>query len=347
MAMRLKLDLTPLNSGQVKYIFCHPEEVLNNKVFNDYFTSENFRQKNISVYLVIDEAHCILEWGEDFRPEFKNLGQIRSVLKCRILALSATVTENGQKQIRDNLLMRSFTSVCASPAKDNIVLLVSSRPSPNAKGNCAETPYDYIFNPILEEMMKKLEKFPITIIYCKSLQWIGYGYQKARQILGKYFYSGESRSENSRVVMFHSSMEKDSGKLKEAILSNLQKPDEKCHIRLIFSTVALGMGADLKHVQRVIHAGPPTSLETYVQEIGRAGRTGKDAQAILYFNRGDLAPRAMRKDMKEYCTNTTVCKREMINHFFGFNTTVKLLKCCCVCNNNLELECQFEDLGVN
>jgi superfamily II DNA helicase RecQ len=213
MAMRLKLDLTPLNSGQVKYIFCHPEEVLNNKVFNDYFTSENFRQKNISVYLVIDEAHCILEWGEDFRPEFKNLGQIRSVLKCRILALSATVTENGQKQIRDNLLMRSFTSVCASPAKDNIVLLVSSRPSPNAKGNCAETPYDYIFNPILEEMMKKLEKFPITIIYCKSLQWIGYGYQKARQILGKYFYSGESRSENSRVVMFHSSMEKDSGKV--------------------------------------------------------------------------------------------------------------------------------------
>ncbi|XP_053373994.1 ATP-dependent DNA helicase RecQ-like [Mercenaria mercenaria] len=90
--------------------------------------------------------------------------------------------------------------------------------------------------------------------------------------------------------------------LKEAILSNFQKPDGDCHIRLIFSTVALGMGADLKQVKRVIHARPPTSLETYVQEIGRAGRTGSDSQAILYFNRGDLASGSMRKEMKEYCT---------------------------------------------
>jgi hypothetical protein len=119
-------------------------------------------------------------------------------------SLSATVTENGQKQIRDN----RFTSVCARTAKGNIVLIVSGRPSVPK-----ETVQKHIFNPILEELIK----FPITIIYCKSLQWIGYGYQMARQILGKYFYSGESRSENSREVMFHSSMKKDSGKVSYTI----------------------------------------------------------------------------------------------------------------------------------
>ncbi|KAH3727486.1 hypothetical protein DPMN_053424 [Dreissena polymorpha] len=111
-----------------------------------------------------------------------------------------------------------------------------------------------------------------------ALYWIGYGYQIARQKLGSYFYTGESEEpENARVGMLHSSMEKDSEKadttsttppqplsaLEELIdiLSSLQKPIAECPIRLIFSTVALGMGADLKHVQRVIHAGPPTSLE--------------------------------------------------------------------------------------
>ncbi|XP_053376474.1 uncharacterized protein LOC128547527 [Mercenaria mercenaria] len=147
--------------------------------------------------------------GPRLQKQFKKLAQIRSVLKCRTIALSATVTECGQKQISQSLLMKDFSAICASPAKNNIALIVTSRPSPNAKGNCAETPYYYIFSSVIDELMKKQDTFPITIIYCKSMQWLGYGYQVARQKLGSYFYAGESRPENSRVVMFHSSMEKD------------------------------------------------------------------------------------------------------------------------------------------
>jgi len=85
----------------------------------------------------------------------------------------------------------------------------------------------------------------------------------------------------------------------------------------------------------------------YVQEIGRAGRSGAEAQAVLYFNRGDLASATMRKDMKEYCTNNSKCKREIINTFFGFKSTVKPFKCCSVCSSDLGLEWQFENLSVS
>jgi len=87
-------------------------------------------------------------------------------------------------------------------------------------------------------------------------------------------------------------------------------------------------------------------FSAYDQEIGRAGRTSTDAQAILYFNQGDLASTAMKKDMKEYCLNNSMSKREIINSFFGFHTTVKPLACCSVCNSDLELEWQFGYLRV-
>ncbi|XP_052809475.1 ATP-dependent DNA helicase RecQ-like [Mya arenaria] len=163
------------------------------------------------------------------------------------------------------------------PVKDgkaNIELIVLKRPSATARGNCASTPYDYIFERVLHELNDLGSQFPITVIYCKSMQWIGYGYQLAREILNNKFYVCDQIPENAR--------------LKQMILDSLQKPPEHCSIRLVFASVALGMGADLQHVKRVIHAGPPSSLETYVQEIGRCGRDGAHANAILYYNNSDL-----------------------------------------------------------
>ncbi|XP_053376569.1 probable ATP-dependent DNA helicase RecS [Mercenaria mercenaria] len=129
-----------------------------------------------------------------------------------------------------------------------------------------------------------------------SMQWIGYGYEMARQLLSDRFYAGDKTPQSARVVMFHSSMEKaerhDSFKFTKA----------DCCIRLIISSVVLGMGTDKKHVRSVIHAGPPTTLETYFQEIGRSGRTGTSAQAILYCNNTDLATQHMRNEIKVYCS---------------------------------------------
>ncbi|KAH3739020.1 hypothetical protein DPMN_045664 [Dreissena polymorpha] len=132
MAMRLKSDLTPIKSGRIKYIFSHPEDILSNRNFNDYISSESFRKRNINVYVVVDEAHCILEWGEELIREFNKLAQIRSVMKCRFFALSSNVTERGQKEISDKLLMTDCKFIGASPAKEKITP-VSRRPSPNSK----------------------------------------------------------------------------------------------------------------------------------------------------------------------------------------------------------------------
>ncbi|WAR12557.1 WRN-like protein [Mya arenaria] len=220
----------------------------------------------------------------------------------------------------------------ASPAKDNIVLIVRKRPSPNAKGNIASPPYDFIFQRAISDLNNQLDSYPLTVIYCKSMQWIGYGYEMARQLLGDNFYAGEKTPQNARV-------------LKKSIHSSLQKPEEDCSIRLIISSVALGIGADLTHVKRVIHAGPPTTMETYVQEIGRSGRAGTSAQAILYYNNTDLAVQQMRKEMKDYCQGDT-CHRELINEYFGFKTINKPTECCSKCQPELGLEWDFDNLSI-
>lgn len=102
--------------------------------------------------------------------------------------------------------MKSFGSIYGSPAKDNITLLVKRRPRPNAKGNNATTPYEYIFEPVIQKLQTELDVFGITIIYCISMQWLGHGYEMTRRILGNDFYAGEKTTKNTRVVMYHSSM---------------------------------------------------------------------------------------------------------------------------------------------
>jgi bloom syndrome protein len=174
------------NENGVQFLFCHPEDIVDNKAFIDVACSENFQKKKL--FLVVDEAHCIIDWGDDFRPKFKQIAELRAVMDCQVIALSATVTKLGQEAIKSNLLMKYCETVSTSPAKENISFIKVKRPSPHAKGNTANTPYDYIFKPVLEELKIKLGSFPITIIYCKSMQWIGYCYELARRYLENNFY---------------------------------------------------------------------------------------------------------------------------------------------------------------
>ena len=91
-------------------------------------------------------------------------------------------------------------------------MIVKNRPSPNSKGNTSLTPYDYVFVPVLQQLKSELDNFGITIIYCKTMNWIGYGYELGKEILGDEFYSGAPSEKTTRVVMYHSSMEGPDGK---------------------------------------------------------------------------------------------------------------------------------------
>ena len=170
--------------------------------------------KNKPAFFVIDEAHCIMDWGEGFWADFKKLFQLRSTFPQSImLALSATVTKTGQQQIAKALHMTKFEAVCACPARTNILLQVQKRPSPTAKGNSAETPYSFVLLPILKKLKEQGDIFPLTIVYCKTMQWIGYAYEMAFRVLREEFYGGDQRPENARVAMFYLSMERDTGKV--------------------------------------------------------------------------------------------------------------------------------------
>lgn len=109
--------------------------------------------------------------------------------------------------------MANYEVVSVSPAKENIKLAVKIRPSPCSKGNTSLTAYDYIFVPLLEQLKNELANFEITLIYCKTMNWIGYGYELAEQMLGPEFYTSESTEKTSRVVMYHSAMEGPEGKV--------------------------------------------------------------------------------------------------------------------------------------
>ena len=138
-----KIPTDEIADGRIRYIFSHPEDILNNRKFNDLFRLDNIQHLNN--YLVIDEAHCILEWGEEFRPDYKRLCQLRSVFSCRVLPLSATITSVGQKAIMKNLPMENCKTVMICPTKDNIQLIVLKRPSATARGNSSTTPYNFHF----------------------------------------------------------------------------------------------------------------------------------------------------------------------------------------------------------
>ena len=160
------------------------------------------------MFIVIDEAHCIIEWGEDFRPCFKQLSELRSVFPdCNILALSATVSQRGVTFIKSNLKMIKCVVVSTCPSKDNISITVLKKPP---SSNTGLNSYKFVFEPIILELKYKGAAFPLTIVYCcGNLDWVGFAYQLAQQLLGKRFYAGEESPEKATVAMFHASMDND------------------------------------------------------------------------------------------------------------------------------------------
>jgi len=99
-----------------------------------------------NVVLVVDESHCIIDWGEDFRPKFKHfIGQLRAVMDCQFVALSATVTKPGQQVIRKNLLMTNCDTISTSPAKENISFIILKRPQVHMPEGTQLTPLMIIF----------------------------------------------------------------------------------------------------------------------------------------------------------------------------------------------------------
>ncbi len=125
--------------------------------------------------------------------------------------------------------------------------------------------------------------------------------------------------------------------MKSKIIQDLRKPEPT--IRLIFATVALGMGLNAPSVRYVLHIRPPLSLETYMQEAGRAGRDGQPAVAVLYFNNSDIsaAREGLTEEVREYCKSDGSCLRKQLVGHFGFPEVMYSgapENCCSVCRKD-------------
>lgn len=140
--------LDKLKTGDYTYIYTHPEHMIGKKTIYDSLVSRVYSSK--TCLIVVDEAHCVLDWGEEYRPSFRNIKGMRPILPhAKMLALSATLTVNGQGDVAKHLLMKCFRVISSAPTKENISLVVLQRPPLSSKVSLKET-YNFVLQPVLQ-----------------------------------------------------------------------------------------------------------------------------------------------------------------------------------------------------
>lgn len=206
--------------------------------------------------LAIDEAHCISEWGHDFRPAYRTLGQVISTLQPpRVLAVTATATPEVRTDIAQQLGVSAATMHVRGFARPELCFSVEH--CGGAKDKCAR---------IIEKVSKVSEGS--ALVYAAT--------RKNAEL-----YASELSAANIQARAYHAGLE---DLHRVAIQDEFMSGD----IKVIVATNAFGMGVDKTDVRLVIHADLPRSLEAYYQEAGRGGRDGKDATCVVLFNHGDV-----------------------------------------------------------
>ena len=244
---RREVELTLNNAayGDFKFLYVSPER-LGTQMFRNYL-----QEMNIS-YIVVDEAHCISQWGYDFRPDYLQIGKMREVVDAPVIALTATATP----KVADDIMQRlGFRDKC---------LIKSGFERPN-----------------LSYIVRRCEdKSGQLLNICSNVQGTGIVYVRSRkkteELSAFLAASGISAS------YYHAGLGQDSRSERQAKWKNGQ-------IRVMVCTNAFGMGIDKPDVRFVVHFDVPDSPEAYFQEAGRGGRDGKRSFAVLLWNAADVS----------------------------------------------------------
>ncbi len=237
------------------------------------------------------------------------------------MALTATATTLLRKQVCATLGMQDYVLVEKLPERANVFLSCEEFLS------VAET-----FTPIAQKLRKERTNMGRIIVFCKKRLLCSQIYSFFKYYLRKQFFDppGSVDTVDVRLVDMFTSGTDDS--VKSKIVKNFKKQDSP--LRLVIATIAFGMGIDCCDVREIIHVGPPEDIESYVQHIGRCGRDGKDARAIMLHGKTLMVNTST--SLVKYC-HTTDCRRNFLySHFDAFTSqlnrcTVTGCKCCDNC----------------
>lgn len=302
-----KTVMDDVSSGRTKMLYVAPETLKKDE------TIDFLKQVKVS-FVAVDEAHCISEWGHDFRPEYRRIKQIiKAIDDVPMVALTATATPKVQSDIQKNLSMADALVFKSSFNRSNLYYEV------RAKGKKAQT---------LKEILQIINqrKGKSGIIYCLSRKKV----EEIAEIL---------QANGIKALPYHAGLDsKTRSSHQDKFL--MEEAD------VIVATIAFGMGIDKPDVRFVIHYDVPKSLEGYYQETGRAGRDGLDGDCILFFNPNDTEK--LEKFLKDRnvaereigtqliaemasFAESAQCRRKLLLHYFG--ETFDATHCNKMCDN--------------
>ena len=242
-----------------------------------------------------------------------------------IMALTATASQSTRKAVCRTLGLHNPVYVVRSPDKPNIVYTVSQKPDT----------LDEAFAPLLAELRNKRIHMDRTMIFCSTLDSCSKVYKFFKQGLGNEVSEPMSLPHIPKYRIMDMYTSCTTHDIKASIIKTFGQVDGK--LRLLIATVAFGMGLDCPNVRRIIHWGPPSNIESYIQETGRSGRDGKSAHAILYYSKADIGYNFVEEGIRNYCTNKdNQCRRQLLFADFEESPDVTSVavgcKCCDVCS---------------
>ena len=280
-----------LISGQLKLLYVSPEKVMTNSFF------QLISYSKVS-FIAIDEAHCISQWGHDFRPEYTQLGGLKaSFPHAPIMALTATADYATRQDILAHLKLENPHKYIGSFDRPNIRYTLEEKYKP----------------------MEQLTRFVLAqkgksgIIYCNSRN-------KVERI------AESLRNKGVSAAAYHAGME-------TALRERVQQDFQRDNVQVVVATIAFGMGINKSNVRFVAHFDLPRSIESYYQETGRAGRDDLPAEAVLFYEPADYAwlqkillekPETSQRQIEQHkleaigeFAESQTCRRLVLLNYFG------------------------------